>query len=346
MRPGLKRSMAAVVVDLGGTYLRCGVTSAKHEIQGVRRIRVPNFLDGGTPEATWDAVVAEIAGYAAAAGTLIAPDDPIVFAFPGPIRDRSAILAAPTVVGREASIPDIAADLCARTGRRVVLLNDVSAAAWYLSERFEVNRFMVVTVSSGIGSKIFDRKHPACVLDDVAYGGEIGHAQVDRSPSALVCDCGGRGHLGAIASGRGTERLARRDARDAPARFAASSVASTFGATAETLTNESHLVPAARDGDPWALAIIREAAAPLATVISAVVHAAGLEKVIIIGGFAVALGPVYLECLQAGLRALDGPGPASVAVDQLVVLGDADSDTCLRGAAVFADRTRASGSDL
>ncbi|HKW45753.1 MAG TPA: ROK family protein [Candidatus Eremiobacteraceae bacterium] len=320
------------------------MTTAKHQIQSVRHTRIPNFLDGCTPEATWDAIVTEIAGYAAAAETLIAPDDPIVFAFPGPIRDRSAILAAPTVVGSEAAIPDIAADLYARTGRRVVLLNDVSAAAWYLSERFEVNRFMVVTVSSGIGSKIFDRRHPSCVLDDVAYGGEIGHAQVDKSPSALVCDCGGRGHLGAIASGRGTERLARRYARDVPARFAVSSVALKFGATADTLTNESHLVPAGRDGDLWSLAVIKEAAAPLATVISTVVHAAGIEKVIVIGGFAIALGPVYLECLQAGLRALDGQGPASVAVDRLIVLGDVDSDTCLRGAAVFADRMTGAGS--
>ena len=104
-------------------------------------------------------------------------------------------------------------------------LNDVSAAAWYLSSRTRARRFLVVTVSSGIGSKLFDRDHPAGVIDDPPYAGEIGHVVVDPGDDAPLCGCGGRGHLGAISSGRGTERLARERA------------------AFPTLTNEEHLAP-------------------------------------------------------------------------------------------------------
>lgn len=105
------------------------------------------------------------------------------------------------------------------TRRPVVMLNDLSAAAWHLAESTPLNRFLVVTVSSGIGSKIFGRCHPLGVIDDLPYAGEIGHVVVDESSDTLVCDCGGRGHLGAIASGRGIERSARRQAALFPAAF-------------------------------------------------------------------------------------------------------------------------------
>ena len=116
---------------------------------------------------------------------------------------------------------------------------------------------MVVTISSGIGSKIFDRKHPSGVIDSPAWAGEIGHVIADESPDAPRCDCGGLGHLGAIASGRGIERAARRCAMGEPDSFARSMCAVLYGATAFTLNNEEHIVPAAMSGDKWCLEVIR-----------------------------------------------------------------------------------------
>lgn len=76
---------------------------------------------------------------------------------------------------------------------------------------------MAVTVSSGIGSKL-----------------------CDRPP---VCDCGGRGHLGAIASGRGIERAVQRHAREDLLGFRASQLGS-MEIEAEQIRNEEHVVPA------------------------------------------------------------------------------------------------------
>ena len=149
---------------------------------------------------------------------------------------------APTVAGSTAALPDLQSILVNRTGRAVHILNDISAAAWQVSTTLAAKRFMVVTVSSGIGSKIFDRSSSQGVLDDVPYAGEIGHLTVDEAPDAPRCDCGGSGHLGAIASGRGIERQARRLAQSDPA-FRQSVCALQLGGIPETLNNEEHLVP-------------------------------------------------------------------------------------------------------
>src|ERR1700720_3267201 len=129
--------MPALVFDLGGTHLRCGVAYGT-AIQGVTKHRVETYIAG--------------AGYA------VGTRDPIVLAFPGPIENRRFALSAPTLYGKtNGQLPDLAGDLSRRTGRDVHILNDVSAATWGLSARTDAKRFMAVTVSSGIGSKLFDR---------------------------------------------------------------------------------------------------------------------------------------------------------------------------------------------
>jgi C7-cyclitol 7-kinase len=182
------------------------------------------------------------------------PATPVIIGFPGPVDSDGRIVAAPTIVGRHDSIPDLLAAVSSATGRPTFLLNDMSAAAWGFSAKTDAHRFIIVTVSSGIGSKIFDRT--LGVIDHPSYAGEIGHVMVDSSPLALACDCGGRGHLGAIASGRGIERAARQKATRDPVSFRSSLCSSRFGATAKDLNNEAHLVPAACAGDVWARELI------------------------------------------------------------------------------------------
>lgn len=333
--------MPSLAVDLGGTFLRCGVATDSRAVEHVRRIRIPSFLDGVRPGAIWESIVSDIAKYADTAQSL-GPNDPIAFAFPGPVVG-GRILAAPTVVGADENIPDIAAELERRTGRPVHLLNDVSAAAWHLSRRLSDERFMVLTVSSGIGCKIFDRRHPAGVIDEVMHAGEIGHCMVDDAPDAPVCDCGARGHLGAIASGRGVERLARRSAMEDPRRFKASRCVVVSGATAETLDNERHLVPAIRDGDEWAVEVLRRATQPLASTLASIAYGIGLSRIAVIGGFALAIGPTYEKLLARYLTNHHAAGvPFLDAARNFVKLADVGADACLLGAVAYAERVERS----
>ncbi len=271
------------------------------------------------------------------------PTDPIVVSFPGPVAGNRHILHAPTVCGTNTDFLDLAARLEQETGRAVHLLNDVSAAAWCLGSRTEVDRFMVVTISSGIGSKVFDRQHAARVLDEPAYAGEIGHLVVDDSPDAPVCDCGGRGHLGAIASGRGVERTARRRAGKDAAGFARSYVHTCRGGLPESLTNEQHLVPAMLAGDAWALAVLRDCTRPLARALLCSTMAMGLERVFIIGGFAQALGAMYLDLLAGLVAELSQYYMLRDRIDSLIFPGYTCGEPCLLGCGAFLEHLSQNG---
>ena len=311
--------MPAFVFDLGGTHLRCAVADRRDgTFTGYRKVRVATFLDGLTPAEIATEICAQIDGYIGEAGN--APG-PIVLAFPGPIARRRTVLSAPTLYGPPTTaLPDIAALLTARTGRDVHLLNDVSAAAWALSARTDAARFLTITISSGIGSKLFDRDHPLGVLDDPPSAGEIGHFVVDSSTDAIACDCGGRGHLGGIASGRGVERLARRMRGD------------------DRLRNEQDIVPAIRQREPWAIDVLQRATEPLARAILAVSMATGLDRVFIIGGFAQAIGEVYAEVLRTLVHSNSQYAVVADSIGALIELVGPDDEMCLAGAALFATR--------
>jgi glucokinase len=156
---------------------------------------------------------------------------------------------------------------------------------------------------------------------------------VDDDPLAPLCDCGGRGHLGAISSGRGAENHARRAAATDVA-FAGSACATQFGATPGTLTNEQHLVPAVRMGDVWATGIVSHCIQPLARTVLQTVAAAGLQRVVLIGGFALSLGEPYRALFQQALKTMCDYRVLTPYLDSLVVLGD--EDACLSGAAAYA----------
>jgi predicted NBD/HSP70 family sugar kinase len=325
--------MKTLVFDLGGTHLRCALSDEAGGLQGLRKTRIDYRAVNGRSALIWEQLLTQMAEYAtSAAGS---QPGPIMVSFPGPVRDTRA-LNAPTVSGNLETMPDLQSELQRRTGREVHILNDVSAAAWYFSTKLAVDRFLVVTVSSGIGSKLFDRQSRQKVIDSVPYAGEIGHAVVDESPGAPICDCGGKGHLGAISSGRGIERVARLRAQHDPAGFSRSACVSRFGASASHLTNEDHLVPAAQLQDEWALTIVRECSRPLAKMLASIILAVGLEKVILMGGFALSLGEVYLRSLQGLICELCDYTLLRRAISELIQLAEPDEEPGLKGAGLYA----------
>jgi len=104
----------------------------------------------------------------------------------------------------------------------------------------------------------------------------------------------------------------------------------------ELLANEAHIVPAALAGDPWALAVVRHCAQPLARTLLPVIFAAGLQRVIVIGGFALSLGEVYRKLLVDALESRCDYRVMSGRLEGMVMLGD--SEACLLGAAAYARR--------
>jgi predicted NBD/HSP70 family sugar kinase len=281
-----------------------------------------------------------MAAYSSRSEGLVEKSAPVVISFPGPLHEDGSIVNAPTVSGLDNQIPDLRRELLQRSGRTVHILNDVTAATLYLARQSEWERLMVVTVSSGIGSKVcFCDSGKITVFDRGPYAGEIGHLRVDESEDAPVCDCGGRGHLGAIASGRGIERLAQEHAASAAGPFSESLCHSKFNATAQTLNNEAHLVPALRAGDSWSLRILEEGIRPLAVTLNTVMLALGLQGVLVIGGFAFGIGEKYLELLRRVMR--DRCDYSALHFfPEMIRFGEMCEEACLRGAAEYAVMVR------
>jgi C7-cyclitol 7-kinase len=326
----------AVLFDLGGTHIRAAVSTPECELLLQEKKAVRNFTDGSSPEEVWRSVYEYVTEYIARVEGTLHPDAAVVLSVPGPVGPDSRLLDAPTLVGHGTPVPDIKHDIERATGRTVSLLNDLSAAAWHVSRTVADKRFLVLTVGTGIGSKIVDRDHPLGVIADVSYCGEIGHFAVTDFDDEVLCDCGGRNHVGAISSGRGILRMIQARARLDRDGFRASGCGTAVGGRWESLSNEAHIVPAALAGDPWVLEVIRQATRPLAHAVLAVWIAVGLTRVIVIGGFALALGDCYREILEGELAHLADYGPLSACRGGMVQLGRKDEEACLIGAAVYA----------
>jgi glucokinase len=338
-----KSNVPAILFDLGGTHLRCAVEHRCAAVSSAslshrQKCRIPNFLNARSADEVWDGILRIMSEYVAGINGAVAQRDPIVVGFPGPIDPDGNIVAAPTIIGGDGRLPDFRGKLAALTRRPVFLLNDMSAAAWRLSATTKARRFVIVTVSSGIGSKVFDAGSPIGVIDDKAFAGEIGHVIVDSRADAPLCDCGGRGHLGAIASGRGIERAATRAAMDDPAAFKKSLCVTKFGADETALRNEDHLVPAALEGDEWALSVISRCTEPLGRVLATLTAAMGLDLIAVMGGFAQSMGSAYVKILEGTMRDQDHfPGFPKFKAG-FIELHPPDDEVCLLGAATYAHK--------
>lgn len=322
--------MSALAVDLGGTFLRTAVLRDDGAFESISRRRLSTVFDGRSAANVWAEVIDGVTE--AAHSSLGRGARHIAISFPGPV-SGAAPLSAPTLTGSEPVPLDFATQIEQRTGKRVRIVNDVAAAAAYIAATTNDSAFFVVTVSSGIGSRVYHRN---ARQTQVAYDGEIGHLVVDTGPNAPICDCGGRGHLGAIASGRGFERLARAAAERQATEFAAS-MCGRAGIAPEALTNERDLVPALRAGDPWATALLRDSISPLSRLAFQIVVASGLERIYVVGGFASALGSCYVEAFNAALESYVDSGALRIKVRELTRLLQPGAEAALRGAALARD---------
>jgi glucokinase len=319
------------VIEVGGTALRAArFDSESNRIVNRRQGVSPNYLEyRGAPEVLIARLLDDAAELADEALGGEAPEL-VSIAYPGPIDDRGFALKTPTLTGPAAAQPYPIAQICAARWplAAVTVANDLTAAGYRYVELGR-REFCVLTVGSGIGHKLFVDGRP--LLGEHFRGGEIGHLRLDCRRDALVCDCGGSGHLGAIASGRGTVELARQMARDDPDRFAGSTLGKSAG-TAGGIDSRL-LAEAFRHGDPWTSDVVRRAASFLGQGLAAIHLIAGVEEFILLGGFARALGEAY-RCIVA-----EAAGAASWDLgerwDEMIELGVGDDDGLI-GAGVLA----------
>lgn len=285
-----------LVYDIGGTNLRGALYSAHPE--RVSRVVVrstPSRIS--CPELSVEQLYAELLRMIREiSNDVLAHETPaaVCIAFPGPIDRKGRVVSAPGIWGNNPSGPlEILPDLRRLwRGVPVTVCNDLTAAGYRYVQNGDES-FCVVTVSTGIGSKIFINGEPQ--LGPGGIGGEIGHAKVLFADDAPRCDCGQTGHLQAISSGRGVLQEVRRVARTEPSTFRASLLSRKRAEPAE-ITNHA-VAEAFHAEDPLTVRVVRECAKPLAAMLVTLHLALGLDRFVLIGGFALALGEPYRRML-------------------------------------------------
>jgi glucokinase len=319
-----------IAFDVGGTSLRAGRFDAATQsiVQSIHRATPNLHAYAGAPTDELESRLFD--ALEAMARELSDGELPrlVGLAFPGPIDPQGNVLSVPTIFGRQTGPPrPVGRQLSERWPHtQVVLMNDVTAAGYYHLNHPDES-FCITTVSSGIGNKVFIHGRP--MVGPGGRGGEIGHIVVDPSPDALPCDCGGRGHLGGIASGRGTLAAIVRAAASDVEGFRQSRLFAITEAHGQAITNEA-IVAAFAEHDAWTQTHVAQVTSHLARVLAGIHQAIGIERFVMIGGFALALGEGYRRLL-AGLCA-ESCWNLGQDWEKMIELGSAGSHGALIGA--------------
>src|SRR3989344_1652694 len=334
--------MKTIVIDVGGTNFRIGIFDKKRGIDDVRRFKTPNFINHSTlpidnlQKLLIDMIIKQIKAYRKTYNFI----NTIGLSFPAAITNDGIAHKVPTIWGKEgagyplyeklkSSMPDV----------KWIIANDITAAAnrYGRMQKYKTLDYLcVVTVSSGIGSKVYDVQSKKVILDKMSIGGELGHVQYDLSKKSPMCDCGGRGHIACFSSGRAVERTAQIMAKTAPDKFI-QSLLGKLCQEPEKITNHK-FVEATQLQDKFPLAILDKTTFPLAYSMGYLSGTIGVGKFIMIGGFALNSGEIYLESLKRNLRKIEFFSRKPEDVENLVDLGINDDNDCLIGIGLLAQK--------
>jgi glucokinase len=281
-----------LAVDVGGTWLRSAVIDGGKLILPLKK-EAPGFRFNSEPlgglQELFLREMSSLVGSYAEKGFRISK---LALAFPGPMKG-GYVYGAATLWG-EMSIPypllsELKTTLREKGVTEVFAVNDVTAMGWsYVTD--ENRTFCIITVSSGIGNKVF--QNGQVLTGERAIGGEIGHWYCGDAYREFVCDCGGRGHLGGVSSGRGVEKIAEK----LKERFTGiSEMASLRQITA------TDIVEGLKKGDAFAQETLSISVVPLANAMSLINLATGVDRFIMVGGFALGCGDEYLRALTKSL---------------------------------------------
>ncbi len=271
----------AVGVDLGGTKTM-GVLVAGGRV--VARCKKPTPRRGG-PDDVLRVVEAVVAA--------VDPDGdaPVGVGVPGPVRPGSGrVPAAPNLPGWDREIA-VADELTRRTGRRVVVDNDVNVgtlAEHRLGAGRGVDDLLGVFVGTGVGAGlILDgrlRRGPR------GLAGEIGHTYVsfrDLADPSIV----GRGELEDYAGRNALERRARH--------LHAGGRHTLLVDLAGDGRMKSRVWAEALDaGDEVAAELIGDAVSALAAALAGVVALVDIDRVVLGGGLAQRLGDPFRTAIE------------------------------------------------
>jgi glucokinase len=364
------RGKLAAAIDHGGTHPRFGVfdeagkpvlrlRGEKEPLRGGLRLELPTYErmpEGLSSPTKLPKYMAE--KLAAWLKPVLSQVAWLGYAMAGPVTEDGVQVNTPNIWGPEVTNVPWRAMLEKKLGMkgRVALGNDMWAAANDIIARggkrgYDVDNFIVITVSSGIGSKVV--RNRKVDLGTGGLAGEIGHLPIlwpDEIIPGRRCGCGRLYCLEAGSSGNSNAHRAKTEVdRLWPQVGVAPSARLMRTINAISLEpgddldervaaiNEA-VVKAARKGDPLASYVVRRTIRPIARAAAALESQLNIRNFYFVGGFALALGELFLKVLReevAQLGGISGRSPEQIA--QLGRLYEVEvHDWGLRGAALGA----------
>jgi len=325
-----------LVFDIGGTHFRSAVAQAERLIE-VHKMPSQSFVR--FPHKSGEELVSELITSVCStieeAKLRHSSLSAVMIAVPGMVTEGGVVVAAPPLWGDLASNVPLQAHIQRKTDLTVFVFNDLCGTALYYSEAPDFTSgaeyLTLITLSTGIGSKTVDLKQRRLLIDSAGRCGEIGHVVVDFTNDALPCDCGRVGHLSSYLSGRGIVRLLRFMAD----KYSNDRARSMLDTTLEGEALVFNFAQAVRAGDLLGTRVLDFAAAKLARVIQTISGTIGVDRYVLVGGLAFALGDDLLHAVNRHLAEIGMFGWDHDSLQRLVKMGIPNDDVGLLGAAKY-----------
>ncbi len=314
-----------VGVDLGGTKILTAVVGPDHQILG--RSKRPTPAQEGGP-AILDAIVACVDEALAEAGLGRGEIAGIGIGSPGPLDPATGVIS----FSANLNVKDwpLGPELAAVIGKPTLLQNDVRVGG-YAEFRMGAGRgykdVLAAFVGTGIGG---------CVIIDgqvvngaTGNAGEIGHIVVKAN--GPMCGCGRRGCLEALSSKSAIARRIHKAAKRGEESILAHKVDKKSGKL-----KSGDIVHAIGAADPVTLREVHRAAHFLGLGLGGLVNLLGPEIVVVGGGVAAALGPMFIELVRVAARTQILVDPDEKIKIEPAALGD---DAGILGAGLMAPGT-------
>lgn len=316
---------AFVVVDIGGTSLRTAIYTEEGNLINVRKESSLNFIVNNEniqqlQRMTVDRVISIVNEYIRKEEYTITG---LGISFPGLVDKEGAVASAATLWGpMENKFPLLELLKGKLEEIHIEVINDITAAGWRYRKQITEN-FCIITISSGIGNKVFWDNEVLLGKDNI--GGEIGHFYYGGKYKNLECDCGKKGHLGAISSGRGVEKLCRLLKMEHHDLYEKSILYDKKDITTYDI------IQGVQKQDTFSLLVLEESIKPLAKACSFLHSCIGISKFVIIGGFSLAVGPLYINILRKHFHKYQAFNLSKEKLNEVFMLGESDDNHGLIG---------------
>lgn len=275
-----------VGVDLGGTKILAGIIDTDGTILEKKRLLTPVGADPDQVLETIIDCVTELLGVCQVSQGEIRG---IAVATPGPLSFPDGVIRNSPNLGWERV--NFKEELIRRTGRPVIVEKDTNMAVlgeYHFGHQRGCGNLLYITVSTGIGGGIIC--NGKIYRGHIGGAGEIGHMVVESG--GVVCNCGRRGCLEALASGSAITRRLSEMVKQGQGQ----------GILACTTAGENpgppELGTAARQGDEEARMLLSQVAGCLGIGIANLVNVFNPQAIILGGGMMLGLKDLLLQPIQ------------------------------------------------